>query len=411
MNKFQHQHYPTTPQLIPVRQQLSVDEAADFDFDQLHASLGVSKVLLVHGTFMGNDPFGIADVLKSLAESMPILSNQIENLANAVLRHTRPLMAGLADDIGNYTAEFCDLFRQLAGPDPQVELLHPTWTGQNHHVARADLAVRILDWLLNQSLNPDDQILLWGHSHAGNGFALVSNLLANDHESVQTFFQAAGDKLPEHWIRVRSALATASSPHPLASHLLVAAFGTPVRYGWDQTGLRSLIHVLHDCCEPADDTDPLGVPPHYSTHPLFPAHSLPDILTARYGDWVQAFAIAGTDTSTPTSITANERLGKFLEQSLPAPAEEPSGALLDPLRMIPTGSLRQLCQRWKTGTRCHSTGLNLLVNYQPSGQSKLGIPLEQTIMGHGVATTKTWLPAHLKLVIESLMRLQSLAAE
>ena len=161
INRFQHQLYPTTPHLTPARRLLSVDQAADFDFGQLHTQLGVTKVLLVHGTFMGDDPFGIADVLKSLADSMPIFSNQVQGLADAVLKHSRPLVAGLTDDIGNYTVEFCDLFRQLVGPDPQVELLHPTWTGQNHHLARADLAVRILNWLLDQSLNADYQILLW----------------------------------------------------------------------------------------------------------------------------------------------------------------------------------------------------------------------------------------------------------
>lgn len=119
------------------------------------------------------------------------------------------------------------------GGEPGVELLSPTWSGQNHHLARADLAVRLLHQLLVRPLLPDQNVLLWGHSHAGNSFALLTNLLANHKSSVAQFFEAAAQGGVAHWDEVRTNLKSALSPHPLARRIFIAGFETPVRYGWD----------------------------------------------------------------------------------------------------------------------------------------------------------------------------------
>jgi hypothetical protein len=45
----------------------------------------------------------------------------------------------------------------------------------------------------------------------------------------------------------------------------------------------------------------------------------------------------------------------------------------------------------------------MLIDYIPSGQrTSLGQEVETTVMGHGVATTLKWLPAHLNVVMEAL---------
>ena len=434
MTKFRHQAYPTQPERPPQRKLLTVGDSDEFDFGRLHAEIGVARVLIIHGTFMGDDPFGIGDVLKTLAESVPFLSSQLQGIADAAVSNCRALMTSLTSDVGNYVPEFCDKFQQLVGTDPVVELLHPTWSGQNHHWARADLAVRLLAWLLNQPVMGNERFLLWGHSHAGNGFALLSNLLANDRESVEAFFEAAGYPQEDHWLHAHRELTKSSSPHPLSERTLFAAFGTPVRYGWDVRGMRSLVHILHDrtdkdavsskdalssgseLLQPGsvdeidlaeDDLFRAGGESSPQTRPLFPPHLLSEILTARYGDWVQAFAIAGTDTTPMTSGEVIRALHELLEtSSLARPADNFSSPI-DALRLVPGGRMRDLCRRWKTGTRCHETGLNQLVDYVASGKRKLGVPLERTVMGHGVATTLTWLPAHLRLVIESFSALEN----
>ena len=118
---------------------------------------------------------------------------------------------------------------------------------------------------------------------------------------------------------------------------------------------------------------------------------------AKYGDWVQAFAIAGTDVSSLSSSKTIEALAEVLEAGL----EEPEHGL--DTRFIRPKRIQNACARWKTGTRCHADGLNLLVKYEPGGRTTgLAVPIEESIFGHGVATTVDWLPAHLALVLKHL---------
>ena len=75
------------------------------------------------------------------------------------------------------------------------------------------------------------------------------------------------------------------------------------------------------------------------------------------------------------------------------------------LRKIKIKRVRDVCSRWKPGTRCHDDGEHLLLEYEPSGRkTKLGSPVENTRFGHGVATTTTWLPVHLALVMRALAK-------
>lgn len=353
-------------------------------------------MLVVPGTFMGDDPLALSEILSAVADEASWLKKLLAPLAQQLKQRTKPLTDRITKDIGNYSADFCARFQGLVGADPLVALLDPMWTGQNHHLARADLAVRLLCELDELQPAPQQHVLLWGHSHAGNGFAILSNLLANDPDAVERFF-AAGPAQEPHWKRARHILYRSATPHPWARSVLMAAFGTPVRYGWDVMGYRHLVHVLHH--RDYDDQDS-----PFRTRPLFPPHSAPDVLNARYGDWVQAFGIAGTDVASPPSIDANRKLAAVLEFGLDEPEYH-----LDTL-LIKPDSLRTLCERWKAGTRCHADGLNLLVEYEPCGRrTPLATPIEESVLGHGVATTIDWLPAHLNLVMEAFMRQEAVS--
>ena len=74
------------------------------------------------------------------------------------------------------------------GEGVPVRLFH--WSSENHHLGRADAAVRLIDEIAALELPRRKRILVWGHSHAGNVFALMSNLLAGDSESIERFFTA-----------------------------------------------------------------------------------------------------------------------------------------------------------------------------------------------------------------------------
>ncbi len=389
-NRFRHQQYPTTPALRPVFREVSADQHAGTQFGRLHTAHSIQRVILVHGTFMGNDPIGIGEILRHVGSKATVVKPVFDGLADKLGQVTKPVSDSLHRDIANYTPGFGKRFSELVGGDPTVELLSPTWSSQNHHVARADLAVRLLVQLHKYIQQPDQRVLLWGHSHAGNAFALLSNLLANDRAAVARFFDAARQPFP-HWQVAKELLVRTTGPHPLAQAIDIVAFGTPVRYGWDNNGYRTLTHVLHH-----NKGNNAGVAA-IRTKPLFPPHNPVETLAAKHGDWVQAFAIAGTDVPTGTSLNAHKRLDQFLTSEL-----EPPQHGVDTRFIVPE-HLRDACARWKTGTRCHADGLNLLLEYKPCGRrTRLGRPIEQSILGHGVATTIDWLPTHLSLILESL---------
>jgi hypothetical protein len=91
---------------------------------------------------------------------------------------------------------------------------------------------------------------------------------------------------------------------------------------------------------------------------------------------------------------AIQQLELLLEGSLEAPVHDWD------TRLIASQRVRDACARWKHGTRCHADGVNLLVDYKESGETLfLGMPIEAAAMGHGVATSVHWLPAHLDAIV------------
>lgn len=387
-NEFCHQNYPTVPASEPVFQKLIAMPAEAARFSELHTKLNVRRVLIVHGTFLGNDPLGLCDIMREIGRSVPLASGVMNSLATTVEERTKAFSSSLPTELGNYSEDFRSLFQALTGPDPQIDLV--SWSSQNHHLARADLAVQLVHRLFQISPDEHQRILLWGHSHAGNAFALLSNLLANHKESVAEFFDAFRGQPETYWTSVRDTLLRSPSPHPIASRLLIAAFGTPVRYGWDTNGYEHLVHVLHHRNYSQEHPT--------QTQPLYPPHKIQDVLSAKYGDWVQAFALAGTDVSTPVAVAANASLDQLLTRGLNPPEVSVE------LKLIRSTRIQDLCGWWKTGTRCHQDGVNFLVEYDPSGRlTPLGNPIENSLLGHGVATSLHWLPAHVQLVTAHLL--------
>ena len=402
-NGFRHQSYPTEPSVPPVVLQLDGDAAQSLNFGHLHTQFGVQKVLLVHGTFAGDDPFGSHAMMRASAESLPAPARLAVNpVIDRLSEQTKRLTDTITADVANYSDGYRKRFQTLVGDDPEVRRLEPTWSSENNHIARAGLAVRLLNELVElqaEGFDPaHERVLLWGHSHAGNGFAVLSNLLANDRASVEAFFDAAGDSLGPAGEVARRALAAAPTPHPMANATYVVTFGTPVRYGWDTNGLRSLVHVIHHRSL-KDDDDPAAIVPAVtfgcegnSLGDNFTAATtgVADVLSAKHGDWVQAFAIAGTDIAPPLKRTANARLGEFLERGLP---EATPHKLKEKIKVT--------CARWKTRTRLHADGRNLLVDYESAQLTRFG-PARQAVLGHGIYTLTGWLPGHLALLLKWL---------
>jgi len=307
---------------------------------------GVATIILVHGTFTGDDPLGFYRIASSV----------FPELAEKAHGAHRQVSDSLLHDAGNYTTEFAE--RLQIGTAMPVQLFR--WSSENHHLARADAAICLIDRIIDLGLPASSRVLLWGHSHGGNVLALMTNLLAADPLTQLRFFRAARS-VCQHpvWQRVRDFLR--SSDRGQLPVLDLVTFGTPIRYGWDTDGYGKLLHFVHHRPQPS-------LPDYRTRLP----HSVEEITTAAYGDYIQQWGIAGTNL-TPNVLSwpswlAEFRLAKLLQRGV---------------------RRRDLWQRLKMGSRVADEGLTLLVDY---GTSEEPFPLN--FAGHAVYTRLRWLPFH-----------------
>lgn len=321
----------------------------------------VVAIYLVHGSFLGQDGLGLLADLARIAPGM----------ADVLRSWNKQLIDSITGDLGNFTQDYADSFQAAINPPGSrfVPVRKFLWSSENHHLGRADGAIRLLDELLAQKFTPDDRVLLICHSHGGNVAALVTNLLICDCDARQEFFYAARNyyrgpilkrvDLPI-WDALRLRSGTSNDQWPRLC-IDVATLGTPVRYGWDTGGFDHLLHFINHHPAP-------GLPPYQA---LFPP-TRDDLWYARSGDFIQQVGIAGTNFVPPVwalrACDAEFRLGRLLQ------AQE---------------SATDLFSRLKMGVRAHEDGENLLIDYGPGP----GTPA-QHLLGHSVYTRKEWLPFH-----------------
>lgn len=322
---------------------------------------GVSAVYLAHGTFVGGDTLGIFAGLGRVFPSIGALAPRL----------VKRLVDRLTGELGNYTGEFAQCFETAINrPDrPHIPVRRFPWSGENHHLGRADGAVRLIEELAARREEHGGRILLWGHSHAGNIFALASHLLSGDRRAIDAFFEAAEIyytwpvfncvDIPV-WARMRQLLV--SNPAPLGSSVLdMVTFGTPIRYGWNAAGHGKLLHFVNR--RPAERL------PEYRA--VFPPR-LDDVMMAADGDYVQQLGIAGTNF--PPSVLAwrsrlaDRRLHALFERGLPAAKQR---------------------ERFAAGAIVPDAGTTLLVDYGP-----LDGGLARHMAGHALYTSRQWLLFH-----------------
>lgn len=332
-----------------------------------YRAANVRQIILAHGTFVGTDALG---VLADLARLFPAASQTLREVIKKFVDRT-------IGETGNYTADYAQLFeRSLAAADAsamiRVRLFN--WSSENSHIGRADAAVRLIEELATLELPTDSRVLLWGHSHAGNVFAIVTQLLSGNRQAVDAFFAAAkpyyrwpifGTIDIPLWERVRQLLVEHASGETAARKrfppLDIVTFGTPIRYGWNAAGYAQLMHVIHH--RPTD-----GVPAYRTTFPP----TLENVLAAEQGDYVQQFGIAGTNLM-PSLLAwrtwwADWRLNRLLEGTI---------------------SPRDLFARLKSGRRVPDAGATLLVNYGPMPSD-----ITEHHAGHAIYTRREWLLFH-----------------
>lgn len=370
-NRFRHQHYTADEPAASwrlVRPEVFYPQPGSEDFDQRMQRVGdvmraadVAAIYLVHGTFMGHDALGFAG---EIGRFFPGFGGALQRLFKGV-------MDNVAGDIGNYSDEFAR--RMQAGLNrrgrAEIPVRRFRWSGENDHVGRADGAVRLLDDLASRAWTPGQRVLLWGHSHGGNVFALLTNLLAADTEGRDEFFSAARAYFRSpitrrvdqpHWERVKILLDAGGGPLGNLS-LDIATFGTPIRYGWDTGGCAKLLHFVNHRPEE-------GHPPYRTPFP--PTQD--DVLRGLHGDAIHHLAVAGTNFwPSPTSyraLLADRALDRLLQDGV---------------------RRRDILERLKAGMRVAADGMSFLVDYGPAGGDTL-----HHLAGHAVYTRQEWMLFH-----------------
>ena len=328
---------------------------------------GVAAIFLAHGTFVGPDALG---VLAELARLYP-------STGPAVRRVIKRIIDKITAEVGNYTGRYARCFESAINDDqdgPPIPVWRFQWSSENNHIGRADGAVRLIDELTALDLQPGQRVLLWGHSHAGNVFALATNLLAGNRDAVEAFFEAAeiyyrwplvGCVDIPVWDRVRAAL---EGDRPMLADvpLDIVTFGTPIRYGWDSGGYARLLHFINH--RPAE-----GLPDYRAPFPV----KLERVFSAADGDYVQQLGIAGTNVA-PSLFAwrarlADQRVGELLQ------ADAPPGGVIE---------------RFQAGAIVPEEGTTLLVDYGRPGES-----IAQHCAGHAVYTRPEWMLFHAEEVV------------
>lgn len=327
---------------------------------QTLTAAGVDNIILVHGTFVGNDGIGFIRHLERLHPKLGV-----------ALRNKQKLWCDqIMGERGNYTELFAQrMANRLSEANWGGSVRLFNWSSQNHHVGRAEAAIELLSELFRLHNDRQRHVQLWGHSHGGNVFALVSNLLGGPSNSTREHFFSALRPLVASlsteqltlWNSVEERL---QQPNPLSNRQIdFVTFGTPICYGWETGGYDNLLHFVYH--RPAD-----GLPEY-----LAPFPKIKDVLSARYGDFAQQFAVAGTNLSIPDlgfrNWRAERRLAKLLQSNL---------------------SKRSVIARLKSGMRVPTEGRTMLVDYSSGGRA------HHLALGHGVYTYDRWMLFHLEQI-------------
>jgi hypothetical protein len=299
---------------------------------------GVRAVVYLHGSIPGTDVFGIGRLdeagglkrgysrgisgLDALLSLMREGTNGITPLPGGLVPPlpaddaTKKLLDEQIGDAGNFTALTVEQCRKALNQKTErpIACFRELWSSEHHHLGRAWAACRLLGRLhrimTEQQMTPGDRILLLAHGQAGLVAALASNLLCPSpitgrkrlFDLLTPTAQGADGPLLE---RLQPLLADGSLLNGAA--LDVVTLGTPVRYGWDPSGLGRLLHIVNHRSLRTDGKTWLS------------KMELPQITMempiAWGGDYVQELAVAGTDAvpSSEAAKSTNKAVWELVE--------------------------------------------------------------------------------------------------
>ena len=292
----------------------------------------VGAVVLVHGTFVGNDPWGLAAMLFG--------SNQ--SSYEKCCRWQKAIADRVMKDRGNFPGQYIAQLRDDLGKPNSISVSRFLWSGINNHAGRAFAAVHLYDYLSGLDLPTGKRIVICGHSHGGNVLALLTNLLAANLGGVEEFLDAVGAYASTFDVNWKNRVRRVLDRPQLAKEypLDMVTFGMPIRYGFETTGYAKLMHFVNH--RPGKLRAAYRV-----AGPI----TLGEMFAASNGDYIHELGVAGSNFSTPFSRPlwkCDRRLAKQLAAEL---------------------TWMKISRRIAKGMRVAEEGRTLLVDYgKPGGR-------------------------------------------
>lgn len=294
---------------------------------------GVAQIYFLHGTFVGSDPFQVLPPLQSL---MPHMAKRWQKLIESGMRHT---IDRLARDVGNFLPAYVQLYGEALGGNIPCQIVN--WSSANHHWGRLQGALRLIEELgLRFPEDPVGRVLLIGHSHARQVFALFTHLIASTELGLKLWTLIDQEQLGTKDLARRAArLAHASYDF--------VTLGAPLRYPFAPSTEMQFLHIIN----------------HRGTSDQ--AEHLLGFWRTTGGDYVQQWGTAGSDTLATTS--KERHINRQLDTLL--------GKGMDTRVWVHSVAARQ---------RVGELGQTLLVNFKDhDGLKPNGLG---SIFGHGIYT-------------------------
>jgi hypothetical protein len=306
------------------------------------ARAGVEAVLFLHGSIHGSDVFGMQRLdevgglkrgysrgvsgVEALLAAMREGGNGIPALSGGLKPPllnddaTRKMVDDQVGEAGNFTNAYVALFQEAVNKrlSQPIACRRMLWAAEHHHLGRAAAAVHLLHELRSlcetQKLGKGDRILVQAHGQAGLILALASNLLCPSPITkrpkllglVAAYAEQNGQA--DLTARVRH-IEPLLADHSLlnGATLDVVTMGTPVRYGWDLSGMGRLLHIVNHRNLRTDGKTWLS------------KMELPQVTMempiAWGGDYVQQLAVAGSDAvpATEAAKAVNKAVWEMVE--------------------------------------------------------------------------------------------------
>lgn len=323
------------------------------------AAGGVSAIVFVHGTFTGSDPLSAYGFV---ARALP--SGIGHGLARSLRQKTRRYIRHVLGDLGNFGTAYVRLFEEAIRPrGARIPCTDFVWSSENHHVGRLEGALGLVRVLathaelgergLGDLSGRPHRILVIGHSHAGQLFALVTQLLARSMATEAILDIARARELDVTALEADLATLAGPASGGRRTEIDFVTFGAPNRYAWATVPNVRALHVI-------------AVPSSGGR-------------SAMEGDWIQRLGVEGSDF--PPLSAEDRRVNATLAGTLGHAGFAPA----------------RVAAALRAGVGLPSNGDVAFVEYGERG-------LFSTGLGHGEYTRLDGMLFHARLVAERLYR-------